>query len=60
MALNLTAYHNPEDSTETRDLYEVLEGGVLEGEEGLSLDVWVKKGSKPTTMDIHIEFEESE
>lgn len=54
MALDLIARHCPESSTETRDLYE-----VLEDEDGLSFDVWVMKGSKPTSMDIHIEFEKS-
>lgn len=55
MALNLIARHCEESSTESRDLYE-----VLEDEDGLSFDVWVAKGTKLTSMDIHIEFEESE
>lgn len=55
MALDLVARHCQSDSADTRNLYE-----VLEDEDGLSFDVWVRKGERPTSMDIHIEFEEGD
>lgn len=53
MALSLVARHCPEESTAALDLYE-----VLEDENGLSFDIWVPQGERPTSMDIHVEFEE--
>jgi hypothetical protein len=45
------AHYEEEDSTETLDLY------TLVFEDNSSIDFWFPKGSKPTSMDLHVEFE---
>jgi hypothetical protein len=46
-----TAYYEAADSTETLDLYELLL------EDGVIIDFWFPKGQRPTSMDLHVEFE---
>jgi len=52
--LKEVAYYEEADSTKTLDLYELLL------EDGGSIDFWFPKGSKPTTLDLHVEFERDE
>lgn len=51
MTITGTAYYEEADSTESLDLYELLL------EDGLSIDFWWPKGTKPTTLDIHAWFD---
>jgi hypothetical protein len=48
------AHYEEDDSTETLDLY------TLVFEDDSSIDFWFPKGAKPTSMDLHVEFERGE
>jgi hypothetical protein len=52
--LTAIAVYNKDESSETLDLYEA------EFDDGVSIDLWVPRGSMMSTANIHVEFKRDE